>query len=295
MRHLKMSTRPATNLSILGGLIAAAAGLLVFSLALFQVGLADKGILLDFLGRFSSTGFIRSPEKIFAQLFCGLVFIMATGLKIFGDNRPFFSPSKLVRAACLMAIFMVFSWFMPDRWNRSLHGEDRFMENLTVVLLLGAGAMLVWPRGGRSAWLRWATRLMAGVLFVVAMEEISWGQRLFGWSTPAEWVALNDQGETNFHNLFTPYFPILYFVVLGFGAWLVLSARQLATLLSDGPRVQQWLPLIPDERMYQLGPLLATVAVYALLGDGREVAEEVSAVTAFVYAYFVRRNLNMIP
>lgn len=39
----------------------------------------------------------------------------------------------------------------------------------------------------------------------MAMEEISWGQRLFGWETPAAWAALNHQGETNLHNLIGPY------------------------------------------------------------------------------------------
>lgn len=31
-------------------------------------------------------------------------------------------------------------------------------------------------------------------------EEASWGQHWFGWATPEQWRALNNQGETNFHN-----------------------------------------------------------------------------------------------
>ena len=31
-------------------------------------------------------------------------------------------------------------------------------------------------------------------------EEASWGQHWFGWGTSTEWAAINDQGETNFHN-----------------------------------------------------------------------------------------------
>lgn len=34
----------------------------------------------------------------------------------------------------------------------------------------------------------------------VAGEELSWGQHVMQWSTPEYWHALNDQGETNFHN-----------------------------------------------------------------------------------------------
>jgi hypothetical protein len=39
------------------------------------------------------------------------------------------------------------------------------------------------------------------LLFVVAMEEISWGQRLIGFETPAALRAINGQGETTLHNI----------------------------------------------------------------------------------------------
>ena len=34
-----------------------------------------------------------------------------------------------------------------------------------------------------------------------ALEEISYGQHMFGWGTAESWQALNDQGETNLHNV----------------------------------------------------------------------------------------------
>ena len=43
--------------------------------------------------------------------------------------------------------------------------------------------------------------LLAGIFLVGAMEEISWGQRLFDWSTPQVLDAVNEQGETTLHNL----------------------------------------------------------------------------------------------
>ncbi len=42
--------------------------------------------------------------------------------------------------------------------------------------------------------------------FYVVMEEISWGQRLFGWESPDFFEERNLQGETNIHNFFIgPY------------------------------------------------------------------------------------------
>ena len=50
-------------------------------------------------------------------------------------------------------------------------------------------------------------RLIIWVLLVTcacvyfAGEEISWGQQLFKWGTPEQLHAINDQNETNFHNI----------------------------------------------------------------------------------------------
>lgn len=38
-------------------------------------------------------------------------------------------------------------------------------------------------------------------LFVVGMEEISWGQTYLQWATPEKWAAINSQQETTVHNL----------------------------------------------------------------------------------------------
>ena len=41
-----------------------------------------------------------------------------------------------------------------------------------------------------------------GLFYLVcAGEEISWGQRVFGWETPEKFAEMNEQGETNLHNL----------------------------------------------------------------------------------------------
>lgn len=62
--------------------------------------------------------------------------------------------------------------------------------------------------------------LLAIVLFVMAGEELSWGQRIFGWSTPENYAKINAQSETNLHNLATQAFQN----TLYFGGWLLLVA-----------------------------------------------------------------------
>lgn len=64
-------------------------------------------------------------------------------------------------------------------------------------LMLGCQAR----RHGGSRWLA-AYYTAAGVfLLACAMEEISWGQRIFGWKTPGAFKESNIQVETNIHNL----------------------------------------------------------------------------------------------
>lgn len=62
--------------------------------------------------------------------------------------------------------------------------------------------------------------LLALVLFVMAGEELSWGQRIFHWSTPEGYAKINAQSETNLHNLATQTFQN----TLYFGGWLLLVA-----------------------------------------------------------------------
>lgn len=86
-----------------------------------------------------------------------------------------------------------------------IDGEIGLIELATPVLALIAaviGGLLFRDllREGRSKLLAWVgLHVLACVYF--AGEELSWGQHLLGWSTPEGIAALNDQGETNLHNM----------------------------------------------------------------------------------------------
>ena len=57
------------------------------------------------------------------------------------------------------------------------------------------------------------------VLFVMGMEEISWGQRVFQWQTSTYFSKHNVQGETNLHNLNKQLFQDVLF----FGGFILLA------------------------------------------------------------------------
>ena len=66
--------------------------------------------------------------------------------------------------------------------------------------------------------------LLALGMFLVAMEEISWGQRVFGVATPEGLAGVNEKQELNFHNI--GGFPLhAAFIAVGFyGAFARLLA-----------------------------------------------------------------------
>ncbi len=64
-----------------------------------------------------------------------------------------------------------------------------------------------------------------GLLFI-GLEEISWGQRLFGWQSPDFFLDYNSQEETTIHNLewFRHYLHNAYIVIgfIGSFGWLIV-------------------------------------------------------------------------
>lgn len=83
--------------------------------------------------------------------------------------------------------------------------EDGFVEYGTSCAYLVAAAMTsVSARRcflNREAGYGAVLLVVAGLFFFVGMEEISWGQRILGFDTPAVIAAHNAQGEFSLHNL----------------------------------------------------------------------------------------------
>lgn len=90
-------------------------------------------------------------------------------------------------------------------YTQRMGTEQGVVENATVVVLILAivAGVLAFRRRRSlpSPWLgRWLLLLTAGCVYF-AVEELSWGQSLFGWQTPELFNAINDQQETNIHNI----------------------------------------------------------------------------------------------
>src|SRR5690606_11535567 len=109
----------------------------------------------------------------------------------------------LLTVVCVIAIFL--SIGNESFFNERFANEDGIVENMTTLALLGvaivSGLRLVrlWKHQGWM-WLA-GTGLFIVMFFFAAGEEISWGQRIFGWETNEYFMERNAQEETNIHNL----------------------------------------------------------------------------------------------
>lgn len=83
-------------------------------------------------------------------------------------------------------------------------GEAGITERATIVVLVIAlvlGMVTTTRLCRQRRWLlaTWFGLFTLGCLYFGG-EEASWGQHWFGWVTPENWQALNNQDETNLHN-----------------------------------------------------------------------------------------------
>lgn len=105
----------------------------------------------------------------------------------------------------ILILQLIIRAISPEFATNYLSGELGIIENFTVVILIPTIMITVYILMSRSQlpspWLiPWYAMLgLACVYF--AGEEASWGQHWFQWETPDSVSRLNDQGETNLHNM----------------------------------------------------------------------------------------------
>lgn len=93
----------------------------------------------------------------------------------------------------------------PLYFSLKFAAEDGIVEYGTAVALLASCVVLLrnaLSMRGRAGRLAVGLTLLYALVFLFgAGEEVSWGQRIFGWETSEAMKQMNRQDETNLHNL----------------------------------------------------------------------------------------------
>ena len=92
--------------------------------------------------------------------------------------------------------------FLDNEW---LEGEDGLSEWWSVATYLVSAGLAIFVavslKTTKHSKLKYFYLVLAVVFFLGGMEEISWGQRIFGWRTPVIMGGINFQDETTLHNI----------------------------------------------------------------------------------------------
>ena len=94
---------------------------------------------------------------------------------------------------------------LPRELLQDIHSENGLHEIsqfavISFAFLAALSGLFQVIIAGRFGLAIWMIAAALGSLYV-AGEEISWGQHFFGWETGELFQKLNDQGETNLHNM----------------------------------------------------------------------------------------------
>ena len=172
--------------------------------------------------------------------------------------------------------------------------EDGILENLTVLMAFSGGFLLLYV-----AWLYKLsikglfTLALAALLLLFAMEEISWGQRIFGWQTSALMQQINEQQESNFHNLFHEYFDSGYVLVSSLLASLFFFRDQWIRILNKFPQTKELAGFVPAKDFYYTGYFYLFLMMFTLVFDrGGETLESVIALMFLFYAVDVVKKFE---
>ncbi len=185
-------------------------------------------------------------------------------------------------------------------------GEDGFAETMQVVFYALALMFCLfvvnalWRSGRRGVAMLYVV-VAAGLVFMLG-EELSWGQRIWGWETPESMRQINKQEETNLHNIYGvgSTFKWLQLLVGAYGTLLPLAVWKLGALR----RYRDFLSRVVPH--YSLIPYFVMLFVwrvyrnffdaprdfYFVVSEYNEVLELVLAMGFFLFMVYQLRSLQ---
>ncbi len=108
---------------------------------------------------------------------------------------------------------LLFSFFIaanPELVSRALR-EDYSVEFFTPAWFLLAGLLFFGAAWKEGSLFRRSVYILVGLAMVFAAgEEVSWGQRVFGFATPDLLASVNEQNQFNVHNIANSSFDFIY-------------------------------------------------------------------------------------
>jgi len=233
-------------------------------------------------------GRIESPVRILLLTQLSLVAALASWRMATsqGTYRRLSSVSTIDKVTlpvmlCVLVFYHAALLFAPSL--AGLFAEDGLFESLTSFCALSASLLFFFcaKRAGYRGT-RIALLAISMLTFFFGMEEISWGQRIFGWETPDTLKVINRQGETNIHNIASMQslfgHHLFNMAVAGFMFLSDALRRTLAKRFSHG----LW-ELMPENESPFYG-FIFVFLIFQSVPCGGELTEEIFSFLCLSYA-----------
>lgn len=267
---------------------------------LILAALAISAILLfaydDFFAflasRFAGDNAISNPHAVVISIYLllgALIFIdvLLKGAWIYYEDEVPVSALPKRLKIFYVAIIGVIIFSMAFHKVQAIYGEDGLLENATALFAFSSGIIFL-------SLLRYFKKPIqklylygfgaAAILF--ACEEISWGQRIFGWETPAYLMENNVQQESNLHNLFNDYFDFGYLMLTGTLATVFFYRKQLTVLLGRIPQLKNLVFFVPAKQFFYTGYVFIYLMLFTLIIEkGAETLEVCISIFLLFYSY----------
>ncbi len=120
--------------------------------------------------------------------------------------------------------------------------------------------------------------VISGILLLIYGEEMSWGQRIFGWESSSVFIEHNYQKEMNIHNFFNPIFKYIYPMV-GMGSFIVLF---FIWLFPKKRKSNYFKLFFPHPSLFFL---VFIMACSSFSSAGEEIFEELFAIFVLLYSF----------
>ena len=185
---------------------------LIWIMIWLTFGWLDFQAVISILGKYLSTdGQITHPRVAFIKILFApaltvlpLIFICWT----FNNYRK--KTSKKIFVYYLVYFIFSLSIYSNLAINKSaILTEDGLLEYLTFAVSLIASILFVLCSFLGNRFLMF----LGCAWFLFAMEEISWGQRIFNFDVPKFFTENNYQQEISLHNFFNPILDFGYIIV----------------------------------------------------------------------------------
>jgi len=174
-----------------------------------------------------STFHIDTSVLIDSAFFMALFTVPLLQLRVVG---AYWRQAIFVSGVVVFFLYVLMKWRFPDVFY-ALDQEDGFLEYAQSIFFLSAAVFsalsfyhVMRLRIKKHLQVVWLVLfgLSAVMLFIIAGEEVSWGQRIFNIETPERLSEINQQNETTLHNV-SFVFRYVYDAYLLMGVWGLVS------------------------------------------------------------------------